>query len=103
ASPNKSWEGYVGGVIGGALFALLMASIWQLRAPAVTPMKGLILGFVICAIVPLGDLGESMLKRCFGVKDSSNLLPGHGGVLDRIDTWLWAAPIGYYLILYAWS
>jgi phosphatidate cytidylyltransferase len=102
ASPKKSWEGYVGGVIGGALFAMLMASLWHLRAPAVTPGKGLILGLVVAAISPLGDLGESMLKRGFGVKDSSHLLPGHGGVMDRIDSWLWAAVIGYYLILYAW-
>jgi phosphatidate cytidylyltransferase len=101
-SPKKSWEGYVGGVIGGALFSLLLASLWHLRAPAVTPLKGMILGLIISAITPLGDLGESMLKRGFGVKDSSRLMPGHGGVMDRIDSWLFGAVIGYYLILYAW-
>ncbi len=101
-SPKKSWEGYVGGVIGGAIFSLLLASLWHLRAPAVTPMKGMILGLIIAGITPLGDLGESMLKRGFGVKDSSRLLPGHGGIMDRIDSWLFGAVIGYYLILYAW-
>ena len=101
ASPNKSWEGYLGGVVAAALGCLLLASLWHLRSPAVTPMKGLILGLVVAAVSPLGDLGESMLKRGFGVKDTSQLLPGHGGIMDRIDSWLWAAPIGYYLIIFA--
>lgn len=100
ASPNKSWEGYLGGVVAGAIGCLLLAALWQLRAPAITPLKGLIVGLVVAAIAPLGDLGESMLKRGFGVKDTSHLLPGHGGIMDRIDSWIWAAPIGYYLILY---
>jgi phosphatidate cytidylyltransferase len=101
-SPKKSWEGYAGGVIGGALFCFLLAGLWHTRAPVITPIKGLILGLVIASITPLGDLGESMLKRGFGVKDSSHLLPGHGGVMDRIDSWLWGSVIGYYLILFAW-
>ena len=101
-SPKKSWEGYVGGVIGGALFCMLLASLWHLRAPAITPVRGLIVGLVIAGLSPLGDLGESMLKRGFGVKDSSHLLPGHGGIMDRIDSWLWGVVIGYYLIIFAW-
>lgn len=101
-SPNKSWEGYAAGVIFGALGAMLLASLWHLRAPDITAWKGLVTGLIITAIVPLGDFGESMLKRGFGVKDTSHLLPGHGGVMDRIDSWLWAAVIGYYLITYAW-
>lgn len=102
-SPKKSWEGYIGGVVFGALGCMLLASLWQLRAPAITPLKGLILGLVISIVSPIGDLGESMLKRGFGVKDTSRILPGHGGMMDRIDSWLWAAAIGYYLILFAWA
>ena len=55
---------------------------------------------MLAVLTILGDLGESMIKRQVGVKDSGNLLPGHGGIFDRIDSWLWAAVIGYYLI--AW-
>ncbi|MBE0695739.1 MAG: phosphatidate cytidylyltransferase [Anaerolineaceae bacterium] len=97
-SPNKSWEGYFGGIVTGTLGAVALAALWHLRAPIITIEKGLILGLAITIFSPLGDLGESMLKRSFGVKDSSRLLPGHGGIMDRIDSWLWAAPIGYYVI-----
>jgi phosphatidate cytidylyltransferase len=101
-SPNKTWEGYLGGVVAAALGTMLLAALWELRAPVITPMKGLIIGLVIAITSPIGDLGESMLKRSFGFKDTSRALPGHGGVLDRIDSWLWAAPIGYYLIYWLW-
>lgn len=101
-SPNKSWEGYVGGIISAALGTMLLALLWNLFSPAITPVKGLLIGIIISSIAPLGDLGESMLKRNFGLKDTSHLLPGHGGIMDRIDSWLWAAPIGYYLIIWAW-
>ncbi len=97
-SPKKSWEGYFGGILFSALATWGLAWLWQFAYPPLEPQMGLIIGLVIGSITPLGDLGESMLKRQFGVKDSSNLLPGHGGVLDRIDSWLWAAVIGYYLV-----
>lgn len=98
-SPKKTWEGYLGGIVFATVFTALLAALWHLRAPAVTPLAGLIIGAVISILCPIGDLGESMLKRQLGVKDSSNLLPGHGGMFDRIDSWLWAAVIGYYLVL----
>ncbi len=97
-SPKKSWEGYLAGIVTGILGAAALASLWHLRAPTVTVEKALLIGAVVSVLSPLGDLGESMLKRGFGLKDSGQILPGHGGVMDRIDSWLWAAPIGYYLI-----
>ncbi len=99
-SPKKTWEGYIGGIVFGVACTGLLAALWHLRAPAVTFQDGLLVGAVMAIFCPLGDLGESMLKRQFGLKDSSNLLPGHGGVLDRIDSWLWAGVIGYYLVLW---
>ncbi len=99
-SPKKSWEGYLAGIVTGTLGTLGLAMLWQLRAPALTLEKALVVALVVAVFSPLGDLGESMLKRGFGVKDTSQILPGHGGILDRIDSWLWAAPLGYYLILW---
>lgn len=101
-SPHKTWEGFAGGLVLGALGTALIAALWQLQAPVITPQKGLLLGFVLGLVAPLGDLGESMIKRQFGVKDSGRLLPGHGGIMDRIDTWLWAVAISYYLIVWLW-
>jgi phosphatidate cytidylyltransferase len=79
-----------------------LAGLWNLAAPALTLPKGALLGFVLAAVTPLGDLGESMIKRQVGAKDSSQLIPGHGGVLDRVDSWLWAGVISYYLITTLW-
>jgi phosphatidate cytidylyltransferase len=97
-SPKKTWEGYAGGLIFGTLGAAGLATAWHLAAPAILPWHGLVLGAAVSILTPLGDLGESMLKRGFGVKDTSAMLPGHGGMMDRLDSWLWAAPICYYLI-----
>ena len=66
----------------------------------IDPLRGALLGLVIGAITPLGDLGESMIKRLSGTKDSSNVFPGHGGFFDRIDAWIWGAAIGYFIIQY---
>jgi phosphatidate cytidylyltransferase len=102
-SPKKSWEGYFGGILFGALGGALLGYIyptWLGAGPAITPLRGLLLGLVMSILPTLGDLGESMIKRQVGVKDSGNLLPGHGGAFDRIDSWLWAGVISYYII--AW-
>jgi len=99
-SPKKTWEGYLGGIPVAIIGCALLATAWQLQVPAITPLKGAIIGLVVSILAPMGDLGESMLKRQFGVKDSSNLLPGHGGFMDRIDSTLWAGVIGYYLIVF---
>jgi phosphatidate cytidylyltransferase len=60
--------------------------------------QGALLGLLMGLVTPLGDLGESMIKRQAHIKDSSNVFPGHGGFFDRIDSWIWAAAIGYYFI-----
>jgi phosphatidate cytidylyltransferase len=105
-SPKKTWEGYLGGILVGVLLTALFTTIWQVGAgpdSAITPLRGAIVGLVMGIFPTLGDLGESMIKRQMGVKDSGNLLPGHGGAFDRIDSWLWAVVLGYYMILWLWS
>lgn len=97
-SPGKTWEGAIGGVLCGAL-----AAFWFLRIIPLHPIDLSILGLVlfISIVAPIGDLVESMMKRAHGVKDSGNILPGHGGILDRIDGLLFSIP-GLYLFL-NWS
>jgi phosphatidate cytidylyltransferase len=100
-SPKKTWEGYLGGVAAGTLAGVLLGVIIPaLAGPStgITPLHGLVLGLTQTVLTPLGDLGESMFKRQVGAKDSGNLLPGHGGMFDRIDSWLWAGVIGYYVV-----
>jgi phosphatidate cytidylyltransferase len=95
-SPGKSWEGLAGSVVAGCrgLFVpfLLHESTWL----------GLVFGIAAVAVSTLGDLGESMLKRDIGIKDMGHLLPGHGGVMDRLDSLLATAPVAY-LLLTAWA
>jgi phosphatidate cytidylyltransferase len=97
-SPRKSWEGYFGGLPFAIAWSVAVAWFAQGQAPAITPLKGAILGVIIGLTAPVGDLFESLLKRQFGIKDSSNLLPGHGGVMDRIDSTLWTGILTYYVI-----
>jgi phosphatidate cytidylyltransferase len=100
-SPKKTWEGFWAGVVFGTLGTAGLAVLWHsLGGPAVSFWQGAALGAAISTLSTLGDLGESMFKRQAGVKDSSQILPGHGGVLDRMDSWLWAGALGYFLIVW---
>jgi len=94
-SPKKTIEGAIGGFVFGMLL-MGVAGHWWL--PAVPLAVRFALGATVVALGIVGDLFESMLKRSAGVKDSSTLIPGHGGVLDRIDALLFAAPV-YYIVL----
>jgi phosphatidate cytidylyltransferase len=100
-SPNKTWEGYLLGILTGTVGSFLVVKLWELifaSSIAISPLRAVILGAILGIVTPLGDLGESMIKRQAGIKDSSNLIPGHGGAFDRIDSWLWGSVISYYLI-----
>jgi len=94
-SPKKTIEGAIGGFVFGALTLAIVGRWWL---PSVQVGARVLLGLAIAALGIAGDLFESLLKRAAGVKDSSSLIPGHGGVLDRIDALLFAAPV-YYLVL----
>lgn len=94
-SPKKTWEGFAGGVI----LTLVFAYFIEQRFPE---LRGnwIAVGFLVAVFAPLGDLVESQLKRNFGVKDSGNIIPGHGGVLDRLDSFIICAPVVYlYFVL----
>jgi phosphatidate cytidylyltransferase len=98
-SPKKSWEGYWAGVFTGTLFGGFFAFAYTTWGPLeLSIWQGATLGLILSLVAPLGDLGESLFKRPAGIKDSGNFIPGHGGAFDRLDTWLWAAVIGYYYI-----
>ncbi|HLN05706.1 MAG TPA: phosphatidate cytidylyltransferase, partial [Acidimicrobiales bacterium] len=93
-SPNKTWEGLIGGcVVAVAASAGITSQIhpWHLRT-------ALALGLIVAVVAPFGDLVESMIKRDLGVKDMGSLLPGHGGMLDRIDALLFVLPAAYYFV-----
>jgi phosphatidate cytidylyltransferase len=94
-SPGKSWEGLVGSAVvcmvtGGIMVPLMLTegTIW----------KGVVLGLATMGTATTGDLGESMLKRDIGIKDMSDLLPGHGGLMDRLDSLLITAPVSWLLL-----
>lgn len=94
-SPKKTIEGAIGGLVVAPVALALAGSVWL---PGIQPLRLAVIGVVLVAAGMTGDLFESMLKRAAGVKDSSNLIPGHGGVLDRIDALLFAAPLFYFFI-----
>jgi phosphatidate cytidylyltransferase len=94
-SPKKSWEGFAGSMVFGIAAGVAMA-VFVLQ---VEFWVGIILGVCLVAVATCGDLIESMIKRDIGIKDMSSFLPGHGGVMDRLDSLLVAAPVAW-LIMY---
>jgi len=99
-SPNKTVEGAIGGVLGGALAGVL-ARFWMGGEPVPMSLLGLILlGAGLAIAGQAGDLLESKIKRLTNADDSGHFLPGHGGLLDRVDAYLLAAPLSFYLLRY---
>jgi phosphatidate cytidylyltransferase len=96
-SPGKTWEGGLGAIIGSLAGALIFRVLFFPQLPAVHAVA---LGAGIGVIGQLGDLFESLIKRAAKVKDSGMLIPGHGGLLDRVDSVLFASPFVYY---YSWG
>jgi phosphatidate cytidylyltransferase len=96
-SPKKTREGAIGGVVFGTLAFALGA---RLVFPTASVLLTVLAGASISTLGIVGDLFESLLKRSAGVKDSGAIIPGHGGVLDRIDSWLFAAPVYYVFVRY---
>lgn len=99
-SPGKTWEGAIGGVV-GSVAAAVTCSVWfldELPVLAVTPAEAALIGAVIGVVAQVGDLVESALKREAGVKDSGRVFPGHGGVLDRVDSLIWTFPFTWLML-----
>jgi phosphatidate cytidylyltransferase len=93
-SPSKTIEGVIGGLVAAALVgAVLVAALGR------PWLAGLGFGLVLAAAAQAGDLAESMLKRAAGAKESGTLIPGHGGMLDRVDSFLFAAPVAYFYVV----
>ncbi|MEJ8607034.1 phosphatidate cytidylyltransferase [Riemerella anatipestifer] len=89
-SPKKTWEGFIGGVLCTMLLGFFIEQNY-------TELRGnwILVGVLVSVFAPMGDLLESQLKRTFGVKDSGNIIPGHGGILDRLDSFMVCAPVLY--------
>ena len=94
-SPNKSWEGAIGGGLSSIIISLVIGFFTGMPI-----YHAIIIGLLTTVFAQLGDLGESLLKRDAGVKDSGESIPGHGGFLDRTDGYIFAAPIVYYYAYY---
>lgn len=101
-SPRKTWEGYFGALATGTCSGVGLILLWRALGflPQGTPLwQGAVMGLALSALTPIGDLLISLFKRSAGVKDTGNIIPGHGGFLDRIDTWIWAAVLAWYLVM----
>ena len=100
ASPNKTWEGSAGGILFACLGALAAR---KLLLPDIVLWKAVLCGILVHAAAQISDPLESLFKRAVGIKDSSNVLPGHGGFLDRIDSLILASPLFYYIVKALWK
>jgi phosphatidate cytidylyltransferase len=100
-SPAKTWGGAIGGLISAILAAVVIAMVLNLISPFTFKYWQIILlGFLVGLFAQLGDLVESLLKRNMGVKESGNLLPGHGGILDRFDSLIFVGAVVYYYVIW---
>jgi phosphatidate cytidylyltransferase len=99
-SPNKTWSGAVGGAVSAIVAAGLLGQVLNRLGWRFALVELLVLGLAVGIVAQVGDVAESLLKREAGVKDSSNLLPGHGGILDRLDSLYFVIPVYAALILY---
>lgn len=95
-SPKKTIEGFIGGLAGTTASVAGLGVLFGLDVPMMA-----VLGFCICIVATLGDLVESVMKRYTGIKDSGNIIPGHGGIWDRFDSVIYTAPFVYYFVLLA--
>ena len=96
-SPHKSWEGFLGGILVTIAAALIISSTGMLE---ISIIKNIVLALIICIFGLFGDLTESRLKRSFNIKDSGKIMPGHGGLLDRLDSSILSFPVAIaYLII----
>lgn len=99
-SPGKTWEGMIGAALGALGTGLAVYFAWRSEMPLLTPLSATLVSLVLAAVCVVGDLAESVVKRCLGVKDSGKFLPGIGGSLDLIDSLLFTAPVFYFYLRY---
>lgn len=99
-SPKKTWEGFWGGMAMTVIVSIVCALLWRSYFANIGVISMALLGATVCVAATLGDLVESLLKRSVGVKDSGNLIPGHGGILDRIDSILLVIPTAFIFIFF---
>ena len=95
-SPNKTLEGFIGGLLTGIVAGFLLGWLLLDKLPEMGIWKGALLGGIMSLLAFFGDALMSLIKRTAGMKDTGKLLPGHGGILDRLDSMLWALAVGYY-------
>jgi phosphatidate cytidylyltransferase len=99
-SPGKTWEGTIGGIVGAIIMSILFFSPTPFHLPLVY-WQAIVLSILVSIFGQVGDLVESLLKRNMGVKDSGKLMPGHGGILDRMDSIIFAGIVVYYYVIWA--